>query len=46
MVVIKEKGTELNAKQCFGENSILNEGGVRTNTLMAKTHAKIISMSR
>ncbi len=30
----------------FGENSILVEGGKRTNTLVAKTKCKILSMSR
>jgi CRP-like cAMP-binding protein len=45
IVVIKEKNQELKEKDCFGENSIL-EGGTRTNTLIAKTACKIISMSR
>lgn len=45
IVVIKEKGHELKARDCFGENSILVEGGIRTNTLVAKTKVKIISMS-
>ncbi len=44
--MIKEKGHELKAKDCFGQNSILVQGGVRTNTLVAKTRTKIISMSR
>lgn len=30
----------------FGENSILVEGGKRTNTLVTKTKCKILSMSR
>jgi hypothetical protein len=30
----------------FGENSILVEGGKRTNTLVAKTKCILISMSR
>ena len=45
ILVIKEKNQELKEKDCFGENSIL-EGGTRTNTLVAKTACKIISMSR
>lgn len=45
-MLIKEKGYELKEMDCFGENSILVEGGVRTNTLVAKTKCIIISMSR
>jgi cGMP-dependent protein kinase len=45
-VIIKEKSHELKEMDCFGENSILVEGGIRTNTLIAKTRCVIISMSR
>ena len=45
-VLIKEKHHELREMDCFGENSILVEGGVRTNTLIAKTRCVVISMSR
>ena len=31
---------------CFGENQILQEAAIRTNTMVAKTKCKIISMSR
>lgn len=46
IVMIREKGQELKEMDCFGENSILVEGGTRSNTLVAKTRCKVISMSR
>lgn len=44
-MTISEKNLDLTERQSFGENSIL-EVGTRTNTLVAKTKCKIISMSR
>lgn len=45
-MTIKEKNIDLKLMDCFGENSILMEGGIRANTLFAKTKSKVISMSR